>query len=521
MVVYTQYDADLKQKVFVVRGSERYTNSTICDLEVGYVANHRSYLTLNLTATVQHHLGKSSVAFYDNNNLLGVANISQSQSTAAFSAKVDYGEHNIYAKYLGNAECLSSKSRYADLTVLEPNLPTSTLVVEGFSPQTFTHSTSFSVGLESNDVQLDDKEITIYVDDEWYSTEYSSGSMEIEITDLSNGIHTIKIVFEGDDEYLAAEYENTIWVGYDLDAMVDYQNIVSGNTVTIEAYLHDWGGTPISGERLIVQGFSGYQTTNSDGYAKFELLITNNINRLMVSHSSSNTDEVIPISVVNISSIDMSASDTITALNNDTVVTVIPKLANGNAVPNLLVNINDVDYVTDNNGVVEYVYTGTGAGIATITASNGEVSNSIELEDVIRYWAPSKALNWNYSIVKQLSIAELTNGLQISTPKNGNGQFYFKFDEGKNCDWSLEFKVRYMTIVDEFYGGQFMVCFMDTQKTKWATGTQVKVVKQGNQTQMFIDDVQTRTSTNKVTFIPSIILTNATILITDIKLKRL
>lgn len=523
MPVYTQYDSDLKEKVFVVRGSERYNQSTLCNLSYTYAANRRSYLALNLTATVQHHKSKSSVAFYDNGTLLGLVDIKSSQSSVSLNAQVGYGSHQIYAKYLGNNECLSSKSRYEELTVLEPDLPTPTFVVTDFDKQSLTSTSTFTVGLDVNGTYLSDRSVMVYVDDELYSTETISDLTVISIDNMDIGSHDIKLVFEGDDEYLACEYENTIWTGYDLDAQIDYANIVVGNTVNVEAYLHDFGGAPIVGETINLQVHSAltlFGATDENGYVHFEVEIDRILTHLNVIHTDSNSYVSIPISVVTIQSIDMEADSTITASGNDTIIRVTPRLANGNAVPNLLVNVNGTDMVTDNSGVAEYVHTGTGAGLVTITATNNDVSNSIELEDCVRYWTPDRKLGWVYSIVKQLTVTEQTNGLLVSSSNNGNGQLYFRFDEGKTCNWSLEFKVKYMNIINEFYGGSFQTCFMNTQ-SKWNVGTPVKVVKQGNQTTLYIDGAEVRSSTNSVTFIPSLILSNASVLITDVKLMRL
>ena len=93
MVVSTIYDEELKTTVFQIRDSERYTNSTYTSLELTYNNARRDYITVNMTATVQKHLGKSNVAFYDGDTLLSIVTCNQGTSTVTSSAKVPYGYH--------------------------------------------------------------------------------------------------------------------------------------------------------------------------------------------------------------------------------------------------------------------------------------------------------------------------------------------------------------------------------------------------------------------------------------------
>lgn len=260
MVVSTIYDKELKAKVFQVRDSERYTNSTQTALEVEYVNNRKDYITVNLTAEVKKALGKSSVAFYCDNELLGFDTFNQSDVQATFSAKITYGYHKYYAKYMGNVECLSSKSPVVELEVAEPNLTKTKFStdVNGVDSNNWASSIS-NVGITAqllnyDDDLLDDETVTVTLDGQTSDTITTdngdidlSSSVVLNPTLWDNGEHTLKFEYEGDAEKLGCETELKISVGYVVSLTRRYAKLVIGDTEIFDASVTKPDGTPIEG----------------------------------------------------------------------------------------------------------------------------------------------------------------------------------------------------------------------------------------------------------------------------------
>lgn len=518
MVVYTEFDSDLKEKVFVVRGAERYTHSTSCEISVVYHDNRRSYLSLDLTAEVKHHIGTSSVAFYDDDNLLGIVDISQSQSSVQFTANVDYGYHKLYAKFMGNAECLSSKSHISELTVNNPDLPDTEFVVDLYRDEVIDNYISPNVTLNSNNVALSNRQIKVYVDEVLESTRTLNGTTSLNIYSLSKGVHKIKFDFEGDEEYLASSYEFNVYVGYNILAELNRPSVVVGETVTIDVDVLSYKyGDGIIGEEITVVGFNTTGTTDDDGHASINVVVNSVVSSITIRHTRTNTTIVLPIQVVTISSIEMSASNDITFDGNDTLVSIIPRLANGASVPNLLVDVNGTDYTTDNTGLIEYTHTGNGGGLTRVTATSGGVSEYVEFEDVIRYWSTERTANWYYSKVKEITVTEMNQGLQLRTASNGTGQIYFGYSESKTQDWIFEFTVK--SVTESNVGGQLLVCIHNLGRIN--ANSRIRVQKIGNVQEFYVNDSLIVTNTNSSWFVPFLVVNGASVLIDKLKIMRL
>lgn len=258
------YDKDIMEKVFQLRDSERYTNSTQTTLEMTYNNNRSDYVTANFTATVKKHLGRGSIAFYCDNELVAVQNCNQGTETITASAKVSYGYHTYYAKYLGNAECLSSKSGVVELSITEPNLPKTIVglsVVDLDSNSWIDALPNMILTLKNADdnTAITGKDIKIYVNDDepiTYTLTGSSASIKSLLSDYNNyiGQMKVRVEFEGDVEYLGNEAETTFYVGYDLNATPKYTKIGVGDTVTIDVLLSKPNGEPVADKSIKLNG---------------------------------------------------------------------------------------------------------------------------------------------------------------------------------------------------------------------------------------------------------------------------
>lgn len=266
MVVSTIFDKDLKQKVFQVRDSERYTNSTLTSLSLTTGANIRSYLQLNLTATVQKHLGQASIAFYDGDVLLGVKACNQGTSTITFTAKVAYGYHKIWAKYSGNAECLSSKSGIVEVDVAEPNL-VHTAFIE-IEPENYffldsldTQALTGRLRNIDNLTNISGARVNIYIDGELAGHTTTSGNGGFSYTIVSPGStpsysigeHTVKYEYEGTSTYFECEAEakfNIVEHEYFVIPSTKYNKVGVGEEIEIDVVLSDYTLEPVVNETV-------------------------------------------------------------------------------------------------------------------------------------------------------------------------------------------------------------------------------------------------------------------------------
>lgn len=271
MVVSTIYDKDLNEKVFQIRDTERYTNSTQISLELGYENNHRSYVTINFTANVHKHLGKSSVVFYCDDEVVAITPISQSQSIVTGSADVEYGNHKYYAKFMGNAECLSSKSGITELEVTEPNLiktyctlSIAELDADNWVGNIKTIAPMVMLKRKDNNNAISGKTITVTAKDHINAVEKTTTASELDLSDLFNttdwngfiGDVTLTIDFEGDEEYLGSDVELKFYAGYDFTLKAKYAKVGVGDTTPFIASLSKPNGNAIEGAEIEFSGGS-------------------------------------------------------------------------------------------------------------------------------------------------------------------------------------------------------------------------------------------------------------------------
>lgn len=260
MVVSTIYDKDLKAKVFQIRDSERYTNSTQTTLEIDYVNNNRNYVTVTFTASVKSALGKSSIGFFCDDELLGFVNYTQSDTTATFSTRVTYGYHKYYAKYMGNVECLSSKSSIVELEIAEPNLTktqfsTSLSGVDSNNWASSINDIGIVASLQTLTGEPIDGETVIVTLDGQVSDTITTTQGDIDLSSSvvlnptlwDNREHTLTFGYDGGAEYLGVETELKISVGYIVSLTRRYAKLVIGDTEVFDVTVTKPDGTPIEG----------------------------------------------------------------------------------------------------------------------------------------------------------------------------------------------------------------------------------------------------------------------------------
>ena len=124
----TTYDSTLKEKVFVLKGEEAYAKSTdtvLTELPREEDWNrYLDYMLIGFEVDVHRNIGESSIVLYDNDDVIDVIPFDLGSTSVRWEKyydedtgewvdnrmKLAYGvEHNIYAKYMGNKQCLKSQ----------------------------------------------------------------------------------------------------------------------------------------------------------------------------------------------------------------------------------------------------------------------------------------------------------------------------------------------------------------------------------------------------------------------------
>ena len=266
MVLSIIYDKEIMAKVFQLRDSERYTNSTQTSLEVDFLNNRRDYVTVTLSANVLKHLDKSSVAFYCDDTLVGVTACNEGTSTVTATAHVPYGYHKYYAKYMGNAQCLSSKSGIVELEVTEPDLPKTTLglTVTGLDSSSWVSSVSgatitLSLTNYNDDSSITGKSIKIYVNNDAaisYTLDNASVNLSSVLSDYNSyvGQLVVRAEFEGDAEYIGDDAEIKFYVGYNVTATPKYAKIGVGDNAVVNVQLSKYNGAAVANKTVKLNG---------------------------------------------------------------------------------------------------------------------------------------------------------------------------------------------------------------------------------------------------------------------------
>ena len=421
MVVSTIYDKDLKQKVFQVRGSERYTNSTQTTLEIEYDNSHKSYLEVTLTSTVKRKIGSSSIVFYCDDTILGIVACNESDSEVEATYQVSYGYHKFYAKYVGNTQCLSSKSGIIELEGVIPDIPETSITINTFYVYAGWIEDLDNAGIyltlkdDENNVLIG-KDVLLYVNDEYLDTITVASQMEqLPIQEYSvYGKHVhIKAVFEGDDSYFACEAERTFNQGYDIVATPVYDKICLGDNTRINVALSQSDGIVLrassvslydSNDTLLEQ-----KNTNMDGIASFngEYLTTAGTHTLKAVKGTNGDYDNATINVVSIDNIATEYLDDITAKGFSAQAVFVP-YANGAKTTGLPVTVGSDVLLTNSAGEIDFQYDGTGAGKVNINVAAGSCTTSAVIQDTYQYFSKSQQKNYNlnYSVRNSLAVVD-------------------------------------------------------------------------------------------------------------------
>ena len=437
----TTYSKELKEKIFILKGEEGYarTTDTLLDeiLHNGERLSdwntHKEYMLLEFRIDVLRDLGASQIVLYDNDEVIGVYDFAVGTHTIEFKytsptndtrLKLEYGiEHNIYARYMGNKQCLKSTSKKYNF--YEP------------VPERFESSISFS-GLDTNydtgdDVeftatlsayQVNNKTLNVYVNDTKYGevTTDANGTASVSITDLTDGKHTVSVEYMGGQYSTSTSKIKDISVGYVVE-IIDHSDYVINNSPSeVSVYAHDYLDEPKITNIIIEEYTNGrgweqvsqMQSTDGNGHVTVSpaYLTAKPFRAMMGNNEYYSESYTIPkYDDVRVS---MNPPNPLMVSTNYSSI-LTGSLTNVTAPVKVSINQGVGDVMTNSSGNFTATYNGSSRGITTVTASVYDADDDVVIDDVIQYWkAPSGSLNVDYQTIN-CGVQSLSNGWKIET----------------------------------------------------------------------------------------------------------
>lgn len=257
--IETYYDYDIHRECFRVSDSASYVHTTDTILKlVSTTQSVINYFTATFSLDVIRNLGNGSVAIYDNGNLLQLVTFNENTAKITnLAINLNYNlEHNIEARYLGNDECLPSKSMIIPINIEIPedfntklefiDAPSDGVIDNPSSSDTLTLLLT-----DNDDYPITSAEITVYVDDEEpiiLTTDFDGLCVLEGGTDFSIdfGVRKFKAVYETTDEHFGVETELELYLGYSATLTPTLSKYIVGQTPTFNVETKRYNDSPLS-----------------------------------------------------------------------------------------------------------------------------------------------------------------------------------------------------------------------------------------------------------------------------------
>lgn len=397
-------------KVFVLRGDEAYAKTTTSLVSYsGYNDDVIDNYTIDVNLEVLRGVGASHIYLYLDDVV--VSSYNTNTNTSQFTHNdlaLSYGvEHRLYARYEGNGQCMSSRSK---TEIVEYDIPS-----KFATDMTITGDTQYEVG---DDVDLTvaleiggsstasgtrNCDINVRVDGNLIEPPLNTGNTNtanLHLENLTEGMHTLDFDVARASTINPASVSVSVAVGYNVE-IIEYPTVFfNEGTDSIKVKVTDYWNNPIVGETVTFMSFDS-GTTDSDGIATVQndgaWITTGDYSAECLGSLS----EPIHVDVVNVNNILIDYDDGITNYGGVEPITVT--VAN-NQLANIPVTMSGGitgTYYTNEYGKVTVNYNGRGAGQVGITASVFNNTKSLTVTDLL-YWLNPKIPNPNtgYSVVQ-------------------------------------------------------------------------------------------------------------------------
>lgn len=483
----TTYDKTLKQKIFVLKGEEAYARTTdvLADIISDFddCNSHIRYCRVGLEVDVLREVGDAFVNIYDDDTMLlsipwgedmeSIINNSYYNDKGIYwqndkliigsSDNVDTGLflsydtlHNIQVKYTGNKQCLSSKSDVISFMEEKPDSYASTMTATASSVSVETgDSVAFTLNLSipTSDIQ---HTVQVYDNGSLIDTLSIDANEDVSYSKsgLSNGLHSIRFLFIGDEEAFSSETTVDVSVGYKL-LLVDVPSyVVNGTSASVGVSLTDYLDNPL--ELKTVRMIDDYgeisqssAQTDENGYVLIEPVYvgTTPIRAVYQSNSNMYYSEKVTVPVYTPLSIDIFPSRRVISNGVSTQVAIYP-----NPLPPVDIQVpvtvtrrsgsttSTINVPANGYGVLPL--TGDGKGDITVSATLGGVTGTDIVEDTIQYWSVSNGADFNrsyYNVYTTLSV--INNGYKLQAGNSAEDKLLL-FASMPNVDLLVEFDVQ-------------------------------------------------------------------------------
>lgn len=498
----TTYDSKIKEKIFILKGDEGYARTTdvIANLITDFddYDTHISSCHVGVEIQVLRELGESTIDIYINdevktipwsydnmdeiidstwnengvyweNGKLIIGKYETSPELIETGLYLPYDvEHTIRVRYNGNKYCLGSSSKPIVFTVPTPNAFRSMLTLSSESPR-------YAPNTEIDDLSLlfqcenqieEPKTVKIYDDDTLLATATVEKDVPttVNVGVLSDGLHTLKAVFDGDDEAFGSTTQYYVSVGYNIGNLEYPSSVINGATGTLSCKVTDYFNEPLIGYGICVseytdgEGWSEISQTvesDSDGLVTIDpVYFTNKPFAVTIGSSYMDTHTT---NVISPTSLSMNLGSQYVVPSSSTTITGAV-YSNGSIIPVEGIGITFISTDVDGKEYEWNAVTGSDGKYSTTiqTDANGKVeivgwvdnslvNNRVYL-DVLRYW-------WDRDDNKQYGYAQSNN---VSTINTNRG---YKFENLTETDG---------TVVFNYYGGG-----------KWVTEFDLVDIKDG------------------------------------------
>ena len=449
------YDNNKKEQFFMVRGDERYARSTKTLLELVSTNQELFDFDAVFSVNVLRDTGDGSIVVMDNDvaipvllniedNWVEFDSIPWNSQLNGLTFKLNHmtydTDHNLTAKYIGNKSCSPSLSNTVLVNIEDTHRTVPVITIESTTQYDKNTTISKSITL-TNDIseELNKNQTLIVYYDNQKIGQYNTGNTgivtNVQIPSGAGGLHTLTVEFKGSNNLTPKTVTQQISVGYKLE-LTEYPSVmVHSESYEFKGILKDWFGNPKPNATVILQYLNCYEPYIGQWSDK-ESATTNDNGEITITHnnlSTCNTYRRLKCSVGGETYSEQALSNTVQASQLN-IAADAPRLYKGesnmlrittnspyeNTPIHLTGAVNETIYTGANGFVAIKTLTGEGEGTKTITATFGNLTQTINLEDYIQYWSPND-IHPNPKIYEldtngTSTILDLTNYFRLDVP---------------------------------------------------------------------------------------------------------
>lgn len=506
--ISTYYDKELKEKCFVVRGDEAYARTTdvaiALDGEPTATSSIYTY-SASIALDVYRDIGDSTVLLYDNDELIDTIEWSDDVSSQTIDLTLTYADmHRIRAKYLGNSSCRASQSKVLDIQKERDASLTSSITPNALESKVYYDDFSLHFTLDTPSGVTGARTVTVYVDDTEYTTVDATPntSTAVSFTGLTDALHTIKYVFDGDD--VVSSCENSVQISYGLNIKVSTPSIVAFDNAdfTYSITVYDFFGNVINSNFLcgldIPYGISYTGATQS-------VTLTNGTFTLPTTSLTSITGESgtfliggqielrnfnIPVNAVEVQDITLDAD--YKQLQDNETTTLRGSVSTNGSVEGLKVLVDGETVVTDSYGDFTKPYSMESLYDDMVGAYCGGITESITIENVLQYWEIGDGIHETEKLYNttRVNVRKTNIGYEVksSSSSQPTGRIVFRPVYDENVVMTFRVRGQSNSPANKFMGEYSM--------SNCPVGNTFKCIKTGTTYKLYVNDVLKKTITN-------------------------